>query len=138
MGFHQEATFHDRQSVESAIPQSTSSNTFVDVIGGTITTKDLSQEGTYQISTPVVISASLNNTIASFRITLDGNQIGQISILKLKIKDFDIGFTFTGTLPGTVTADQVMQVQYLTDKGTILLSEFSMTVDGIPASRVVQ
>lgn len=137
MPFHQEATFHDRQSVESSISQSTSSNTFVDVIGGTITTKDLSQAGTYQISTPVVVSASLNNTIASFRITLDGNQIGDISIIRLKIKDFDIGFTFTGTLPGIITTGQVLQVQYLTDKGTITLSEFSMTVDGIPASRVV-
>ncbi len=138
MPFYHAPIVHDRQSVESAIPQSTTSNTFVDVIGGTITTKDLGQEGTYQISTPVVVSASLNNTIASFRITLDGNQIGDVSIINIKIKDFDIGFTFTGTLPGTVTADQVMQVQYATDKGTLLLSEFSMTVDGIPASRVVQ
>ena len=97
MPVYQEATFHDRQSVESAIPQSTTSLTFVDVAGAVLTTKDLSQDGTYQVLTPVVVQASLNNTVAEFRITLDGNQIGDVSMLELKIKEADVGTTFAGT-----------------------------------------
>jgi hypothetical protein len=136
MPFHQEATFHDRQSMESTIPQSTASLVFVDVIGATITTKDLSQEGTYQIWTPVLVSASLNNTIASFRITIDDVQIGNVSEITLKVKELDTGYTFTGTLPG-ITEGQVMQLEYKTDKGTLTLQEFSIAVDGVPTSRVV-
>ena len=136
MPFFQEATFHDRQSVESAIPQSTVSLVFVDVTGATITTKDLSQDGTYQVLTPIVVQASLNNTVASFRITLDGNQIGDVSVIELKIKELDVGTTFAGTLSG-ISNNQVLQLQYATDKGTLTLEEFSMTVDGVPTSRVV-
>lgn len=137
MPFFQEATFHDRQSVESAIPQATSSGTFVNVTGATITTKDLSQDGTYQIATPVLVSSSLNNTVGSFRITLDGIQVGDVSDITLKIKELDVGFTFTGTLPG-ISAGKIIQLQYLTDKGALTLSEFSVTVDGIPTARVVE
>ena len=137
MPIYQEATFHDLQSMESTVPQSTSSGSFVDVVGATITTKDLSQEGTYQIWTPVLVSASQNNTLASFRITIDGNQIGDVSAISLKVKDLDTGYTFTGTLSG-VESGQILQMQYATDKGTLTLQEFSMAVDGIPSSRVVE
>tara|TARA_R110002096_G_scaffold59003_3_gene148256 strand:- start:122 stop:535 length:414 start_codon:yes stop_codon:yes gene_type:complete len=137
MPFFQEATFHDRQSMESAIPQSTVSLTFVDVVGATITTKDLSQDGTYLVLTPILVQSSLNNTLASFRITLDGNQIGDISTIELKIKEQDVGTTFTGTLTG-VSTGQILQLQYATDKGTLTLEEFSFAVDGIPTSRVVE
>jgi hypothetical protein len=137
MPFFQEATFHDRQSEESAIPQATSSGTFVNVTGATITTKDLSQDGTYQIATPVLVSSSLNNTTGSFRITVDGIQVGDVSDITLKIKELDVGFTFTGTLSG-ISAGKIIQLQYLTDKGTLTLSEFSITVDGIPTARVVE
>jgi hypothetical protein len=137
MPFSHAPIVHDRQSMESAVPQSTVSNIFVDVTGATITSKDLGESGTYQIATPILISSSLNNTLASFRVVLDGNQIGDVSVITLKIKELDIGFTFTGTLPG-INTNQVIQLQYSTDKGTLTLSEFSMTIDGIPTSRVVQ
>ena len=136
MPFFQEATFHDRQSMESATPQSTTSLTFVDVVGATITTKDLSQDGTYLVLTPILVQSSLNNTIATFRITLDGNQIGDVSMIELKIKEQDVGTTFTGTLGG-VSTGQVLQLQYATDKGTLTLEEFSFAIDGVPTSRVV-
>ena len=136
MPVYQEATFHDRQSMESVIPQSTLSTTFVDITGATITTKDLSQDGTYQVLTPVLVSASLNNTLASFRITVDGNQVGDISTIALKVKDLDIGYTFTGTLPG-ISSGQELQIQFSTDKGVLTLQEFSFSVDGIPTSRVI-
>ena len=136
MPFHQEATFHDRQSMESELPQSTASTTFVDVIGATLTTGDLSQEGTYQIVTPVLASSSLNNTTGSFRVLLDGIQIGNVSHIKLKVKDLDVGYAFTGTLSG-ISAGQVFQLQYATDIGTLTLTEFAITIDGTPTSRVV-
>lgn len=137
MPIYQEATFHDRQSVESAIPQSTTSLTFVDVTGAVLTTKDLSQDGTYQVLTPVVVQASLNNTVAEFRLTLDGNQIGDVSMIELKIKEADVGTTFAGTLGG-ISGGQVLKLQYRTDKGTLTVEEFTMAIDGIPTSRVVE
>ena len=134
---HREPIFHDRQKVESAVPQSTTSLTFVDVTGAALTTKDLGQEGTYQIMTPVLVQSSLNNTIASFRITADGDQIGDISIVELKIKELDVGITFVGELSG-VSAGTVLQMQYATDKGTLTLEEYSVIFDGIPSIRVIQ
>ncbi len=136
MPFFQEATFHDRQSEESESPQSTTSITFVDVVGASITAKDLSQDGCYQVVVPILVSSSLNNTTGSFRVTIDGNQIGNVSNIIIKIKELDVGFTFTGTLSG-VAAGQVFILQYKTDKGTLTLSEFSFALDGIPSSRVV-
>lgn len=127
---------HDLQSMESAIPQSTTSLTFVDVTDATITTKDLGEDGTYQISTPILVQSSLNNTIGSFRITLNNVQIGEISTVELKTKEQDIGFAFTGVLPG-ISVGQVLRLQYATDKGTLTLEEFSISVNGIPTSRVV-
>ncbi len=133
---NREPIFHDRQSMESAIPQSTNSNSFVDVDDAIITTKDLSQDGTYMIWVPVLVQASLNNTTASFRLTLDGDQIGDVSTIVLKVKELDVGYTFMGTLPG-IGAGQVLQLQYSTDKGVLTLEEFSISVDGIPTIRVV-
>ena len=84
----------------------------------------------------MIVSASLNNTVASFRITLDGNQIGDVSTVRLKVKELDLGVTFTGTLGG-ISVGQVLQLQYSTDIGIVTLSEFAISVDGVPTSRVV-
>lgn len=134
---NREPIFHDRQKMESTTPQNTASTTFVDVTDGTLTTKDLSQNGTYMMWVPILIQASLNNTLASFRLTLDGNQIGDVSTITLRVKELDVGYTFTGNLSG-IGAGQVIQLQYKTDIGTLTLEEFSIMFDGIPTIRVVE
>lgn len=138
MPFHQEATFHDRQTVSSVALQQTSSSTFSDVTGAFITAKDLAQPGQYLGWLSLLMSNTNNNAVASFRLTLDGNPIGNIAAIMLKVKDLDVGYTLMSDLGGAGIVDgNVLQLQFATNTGTLSLSAFSVLVDGVPASRVV-
>jgi len=46
--FHPEPIFHDRQDISVDGPITTTSNTFVDIPGAELTTKDLGSTGNYQ------------------------------------------------------------------------------------------
>jgi len=138
MPFHQEATFHDRQTVSSIVLQQTSSSTFSDVTGAFITAKDLSQQGKYLGWLSLLMSNTNNNAVASFRLTLDGNPIGNNADITLKVKDLDVGYTLMSDLGGTgIVEGNVLQLQFATNTGALSLSAFSILVDGVPASRVV-
>ena len=138
MPFHQEATFHDRKSIGSTVLQQTSSTEFVDVSGATFTAKDLGTPGDYLGWLSVLISSSLNNTTASFRLLLNGNVTSGVSTISLRVKDIDIGFTLMSDLGGMgIVKNDVLQLQFATDIGTLSLVEFSILVDGVPAARVV-
>ncbi len=128
----------DRQFVSNQIPQNTSSGTFVDVTGATLTTKNLRQDGNYLILLPVSVSASVANTTAQFRILVNGSPIsGMPRNLVLKTSNTDVGFTFAVFTDG-ITDGDVFQVQWLTDKGTLTLNEFDFLMDGIAEELVVQ
>ena len=138
MPFFQEATFHDRQTANSNVLQQTSLTTFVDVTGAAITAKDLGSSGDYLGWLSVLISSSLNNTTASFRVTLNGSPIGSVADISLRVKDLDIGYVLMSDLGGMgIVGGDVLQLQFATNIGTISLVEFSVLVDGVPESRVV-
>ena len=138
MPFHQEATFHDRQGVDSTVRQDTTSTSFVDVTGATITAKDLGSIGAYLGWVSVLMSASLNNTIAFFRITLNSIPLGTSTQVSLRNKDLDVGYTIMGDLNGLdIVVGDVIQLQMATSSGTLSLIEYSLLIDGVPASRVV-
>lgn len=138
MPFHQEATFHDRQTVSSIVLQQTSSSAFSDVAGASITAKDLAQPGKYLGWLSLLMSNTNNNATASFRLTLNGSPSGNVAEIALRFKDADVGFTLMSDLGGAGIVDgDVLQLQFATDVGTLDLVEFSILVDGVPASRVV-
>ena len=138
MPFHQEATFHDRQSISSNVIQTTSSAEFIDVVGATITTKDLSQPACYLGWLSLLLSNTANNAKGFFRITLNGDAIGNAAEISLRVKDLDVGYTLMSDIGGTGLVDgDVLQLQFATDLGTLTLVEFSLLVDGVPESRVV-
>lgn len=138
MPFFQEATFHDRQTVSSNILQQTSLITFVDVSGAIITAKNLGSSGDYLGWLSVLMSSSLNNTTASFRLTLNGTPVGSIATVALKVKELDVGFTLMSDLGGMgIVGGDELQLQFATDIGTLSLSAFSILVDGVPTSRII-
>lgn len=138
MWFHP-PIMHDRQSVQSAASQSTSSSSFTDLVGATITTKNKGECFFYLSTMPIVASCTSNNTIVSFRVILNGVPIGNVKTFNLKFKDIDIGYTLTSDLGGIeIPEDSVIQVQYSTDKGTATISVFSILADGIPCERVIE
>jgi len=136
MPFFQEATFHDRQATGSTTPQSTSSTTFIDITGATITTKNLGEPGNYAASTSLLVSNTNNNSTISIRATLDGVPVGVPATIKIRTKDLDIGYTLLTTISG-IESGKVIQLQMATDIGTLTLSEYAISVDGVPDSRVV-
>lgn len=137
MPIYQEATFHDRQSMKSSSSNSTLSTDYIDLPGATITTKSLAQDGDYIVFFSVLVSASLNNTKANFRLSIGGVPVDVNGTdLTLKIKDLDVGYSVNGNAP-LVPPESVIKVEYKTDKGTIIVTEFGILVDGVPCSRVV-
>ena len=138
MPFFQEATFHDRQAASSMAVQTTSSAIFTDVTGATITAKDLAQPGAYLGWLSLLLSNNANNAMALFRLTLNGDVIGNIAEVSLRVKDLDVGYTLMSDLGGVgIVGGDVLQLQFATDLGTLTLVEFSLVVDGVPSSRVV-
>ncbi len=137
MPFEREPIFHDRQFVADQTTQTTTSLVFVDITGATLTTKDLGQEGNYETIFTLVIQATQANTLASFRILVNGNPISPMArTLLIKTNNADLGVTFAAFAEDLVVGD-VLQVQWKTDKGTITLSEFTLLIDGIPEIRIV-
>jgi len=131
----QEPTFHDRQCKRDEVAQFTSSGIFEDITGALFTTNDLGQPAMYLIWFPILLSSSLNNTIASFQILVDGSPISMGNVF-LKAKDFDVGYTLSACLEAE-EAGLDLQVQWATDKGALTLSEYSFMIDGVPSSRVI-
>ena len=138
MPFHQESTFHDRQSMFNEDAESTSSTDFIDLPGAELTTKNLSIDGNYTLAMSLLISSSLNNTIAAFRLLVDGVPVGpNETIITLKVKDLDIGYTLHG-IATSIPSGTILKVQYKTNVGTLTVTEFNILIDGIPQSRVVE
>ena len=137
MFIEREPIFVDIDSITDDIPQNTDSTDFVDVDLATLTTKDLGQDGTYKIFFSVLVSASLNNSKAFFRVLIDGVPTGAMDRpITLKVKELDIGYTFLGKVTN-VPKDSVLQIQWATDQGTITLAEHNFLIDGIAEGRVV-
>lgn len=65
-------TRHDRQIVRVPGPIITTSTTFVDVPGATLTTKDLGELGNYQAWLSISVQQSNNNTAINFRAVING------------------------------------------------------------------
>jgi hypothetical protein len=137
MPWFAEPIFHDRQSVSSQELVTTDSAIFVNIPGATLTTKDLGQSGNYNLFFTLLISATLNNTTAILRLCVNGIPTSlEGTPLLLKTKDLDISYTFPANATG-IQANNVLQVQWSTDKGILSLSEFNILIDGIPDARVI-
>lgn len=137
MPFHQEATFHDRQYVTNEDPKPTSDTDFVDLPGATLTTKDLGVNGNYALAFSLLLFASLNNTVACFRLVVDGVPFNDDCVnITLKVKDADIGYTIHGVVP-SIAAGVVLKAQFKTDKGTITVTDYNISMDGVSESRVI-
>lgn len=135
MPLFQETTFHDRQCKIDENSTNTSSTIFADVLGSTLTTKDLGSDGSYTASLSILMFSSLNNTTISFRLLANGSPIGSVRNLSIRFKDLDIGYTLLACVE--VGPGVVLQLQWKTDIGTITSSERGMIIDGIPLHRVV-
>lgn len=138
MPFSHAPIFHDRQAALGLDIQTTSSSTFSDIIGASITAKDLGEVGSYLGWISLLISNSNNNSDGLFRLLVNGDPVGTFATITLRVKDLDVGFSLNSNLAGVeIVAGDVLQVQFATSSGTLTLVEFSLLVDGIPASRVV-
>lgn len=128
---------HDRQTVvDQSTHVTTLIDTFEDIPTAILTAKDLGQEGNYAFEFSLIVQASSANTIASFRLLVNGTPESLPRALSIKTNNQDIGTTFLGNLEDIVDGD-VLQAQWTTDKGTLTMSEFNIRIDGIPESRVI-
>ena len=131
-----EPIFHDRQAVIDQSGTMTSSASFVDIPGATITTVELGQPATYLIWFSVLLSPSVAITLASFRVLVDGVPVAPMArTISLKTVNQDVGFTFMGKFE--MEGSKVIQGQWMTDKGTLTMVEFNIALDGIPSVRVI-
>lgn len=136
MSLTREPIFHDRQSVEITGPLTTTSATFVDVPGLSITTKDLSQETKYLFIVTVEVSHNANNSSISLRVTVDGSpSTGKAVSFGPNSMNTPQTVTFIGS--GIVAANSVLQAQWSTPSGTATLNLAQVVIDGIPSSRII-
>ena len=137
MFFHS-PIMHDRQCVGSEVPHSTVSLVYVDLPDATITTKSIAEFGSYIITFSALMNASLNNTIANFRVSIGGVPVDiDGTNVRLKVKELDISYPITCVAPN-VPEGAIIKVEYKTDKGAIMVEEYNLTVDGVPESRIVE
>jgi len=137
MPFIREPIFHDRQGITLAGPITTTSATFVDIPGATITTKDLSQTGFYQAWISLEVENTNNNTTMNFRAITAG--------VPGSARAVNIGpggggdpksVTIIGDKSGIV-ASSIIKLQWNTTGGTAQINSLRFLIDGIPDSRVV-
>ena len=138
MPFYHSPIMHDRQCISSEEPHDTASLTYVDLPDATLTTISLSQPGSYNVTFSALMNATLNNTVANFRVSIDGVPVGVDGTnVRLKVKELDISYTVS-CIADNVPEGAVMQVEYKTDKGTLMVEEYNLTIDGVPQTRVVE
>ncbi len=135
MRVEREPIFHDRDVVTDLTSKFTSSLTFVNIDGASITTKDLGSESNYIIAFTFLISASTANTTVGFRV-LDNGTPSPERPMTIKTSNTDTGRTITANFVG-VSVGHTYQFQWKTDKGTLEMSEFTISYDGVPDNRVV-
>lgn len=137
MPIYTEDTYHDRQNTGSTTPQDTTLiDTYEDIIGSELTTKEIAEIGNYTASVGILLSASLNNTIANVEIIEDGVSLGDNDII-LRFAGVDVGYPVFFLLPSVICCKE-MKLRVKTDKGVVTISEFSFLIDGIPATRVIE
>ena len=136
MALFTEATYHDRQRSQTLVPQNTSSNTFVPIVGISLTTNDLNQPADYNIMTCLIFSVSSANTIITLRLLVNGTPEGVERAISVKTSNQDYPITLPSEVNGLVAGD-VITGEYKTDKGTVTIQEATTSIHGIPLSRLV-
>lgn len=137
MPLTREPIFHDRQAVNVAGPLTTTSTTFVDVSGATLTTKDLAQTVFYQIWVSIEIQHNNNNSTIDVRIIIDGApSMSRTISFGPSGADNPQSPTIIGSSTG-IDAGSVIQVQWNTPSGTAQINDLEMIIDGVPDSRVI-
>lgn len=137
MPLSREPIFHDRQDTASVVPQNTTLiNTFEDIVGATLTTKDLNQLSNYDIEFFPEVAASVANTLVTFRSLVNGVAAGDDRTTVVKTSNFDISKPVVGHIDDVEEGD-VIQIQIKTDKGVVTIEQYTLKIDGIPESRIV-
>lgn len=137
MPFEREPIFHDRQDATSIVPQSFSTAGFNDIVGATLTAKDLGSSSNYDIDFFPFVNVSSANTTIILRSLVNGQVSGDDREFLVKTSGFDISLPTVGFLPN-VNAGDIIQIQISRDKGTAIVTQFTLQVDGIPEIRVIE
>ena len=138
MPWYHSPIMHDRQCVGSEEPHTTTSLVYVDLPDASITTKSVAEFGSYIITFSALMNASLNNTTANFRVSINGVPVDVNGTnIRLKVKELDISYPITCVAPN-VPEGAIIKVEFKTDNGTLMVEEYNLTVDGIPESRIVE
>lgn len=136
MPSYTEDTYHDRQATGSTASQDTTLiDTYEDITGAALTTKEIAEIGNYTAFIGILLSASLNNTIANVEIIEDGVSLGDNDII-LRFAGVDVGYPVFFLLPNVICCKE-MKLRIKTDKGVVTISEFSFLIDGVPSTRVI-
>lgn len=134
---YREPIFHDRQDVIVQGPINTTSTTFVDIPGATLTSKDLGQNGNYQVWLSLSIQQSNNNTFINFRAVIDGVPGDGRSV---EFGPSSANNPVHATLIGqsdSVEAGKLIKFQWSVSGGTGQINNFGIMMDGIPENRIV-
>ena len=136
MPFYHAPIIHDRNCAQSDEQNSTQSSSYVDLPDATITTK-LQQIGNFTVTFSALMSSTLNNTVANFRVVIGGVPTEADGVdVRVKVKDFDIGYSITCNVE-SVPINSILKVEYKTSVGTLTVEEYGLAIDGIPQSRIV-
>ncbi len=129
---------HDTQTATATTTTSTNSGTFIDVPNMTLTTKNLSEAGTYSITFSAYANNQKPERTARYRIVVGGVPQDEFLHSSQKKASDETTFSLTQIVSG-VANGTVIKVQFLVDDvtGAVNLFTRALTIIGIPDSRVV-
>ena len=137
MPFDREPIFHDRQQIVIVEPITTTSTTFVDIPGATLTTKDLSQTGVYQAFGSISIQQSNNNASISIRTVVDGVPRPERTInFGPNAANIPLPISIMAQAEGVVEGI-IIKLQWKVSTGTAQINTLVSMFDGIPESRII-
>ena len=134
---------YDCQEVTRTTTASTDSTSWIDLGGMTLTTKDLSENGTYKLTFSCYANCEKSNRTYRFRFVVDGTPLGEEWLNSSGTGSGatdEMNVSMTQTISG-VAISKIIKVQFLIDdpSGANAVNVFdrSLVIFGVPSTQVV-
>jgi len=137
MPLFRKPTFHDRSAIMVEGPITTTSSTFVDIPGATITTGDLGEPAVYDFWINFELTHSNNNSSVSFRVTIDGIPGPVRTIARGPNTSNDPSIVSLANQSPPIGSSVAFQIQWSTPSGTATINDLTLSFDGIADSRII-
>ena len=130
------AGIHDRQAIQGTSTLQTTSQTFVDLPGMTLTTKDMGEDGSYLITFAALVLHSDQKKQVFFRLLVDGVEVA-VQQLTSNFQNLEVSFSFVHQESPTAAGKIVKMEWHNDNKGTASVTNRELVINGVPISSVV-